>query len=88
LSSWDSGAVTPNRGHLTFLLYTPYRIIASFKLQYCKLWIMFMLQKYEANKNIQKAVNFTKSSIVDTDCLGNISYNRHNPEILVEIDLN
>jgi hypothetical protein len=47
-----------------------------------------MLQEYEANKNIQKAVNFAKSSIVDTDCLGNISYNRHNPEMLVEIDLN
>ena len=35
---------------------------------------MFILQEYEANKNLQKTVNFTKSSIVDTDYLGNISY--------------
>jgi DDE superfamily endonuclease len=36
-------------------------IIASFKLQYCKLWIRFMLQEYEADKNPQKTVNLLKA---------------------------
>ena len=29
LSSWDSGAVVPNRGHLTSLLYTPYTSVVK-----------------------------------------------------------
>jgi hypothetical protein len=32
-------------------------IIASFKLQYRKLWIAFMLREYEADRNPQKTVN-------------------------------
>jgi hypothetical protein len=36
-------------------------IIASFKLQYRKLWIAFMLQEYEANKNPQKTVNLLRA---------------------------
>jgi hypothetical protein len=36
-------------------------IIASFKLQYRKLWIAFMLQKYKANKNSQKTVNLLRA---------------------------
>ena len=36
-------------------------IITSFKLQYRKLWIAFMLQEYEANKNPQKTVNLLRA---------------------------
>jgi hypothetical protein len=36
-------------------------IIASFKLQYRKLWIAFMLQEYKANKNPQKTVNLLRA---------------------------
>jgi hypothetical protein len=36
-------------------------IIASFKLQYRKLWIAFMLREYEANKNPQKTVNLLRA---------------------------
>jgi hypothetical protein len=36
-------------------------IIASFKLQYRKLWIGLMLREYEANKNLQKTVNLLKA---------------------------
>jgi DDE superfamily endonuclease/Tc5 transposase DNA-binding domain len=36
-------------------------IIASFKLQYRKLWIEFMLREYEADKNPQKTVNLLKA---------------------------
>jgi hypothetical protein len=36
-------------------------IIASFKLQYRKLWISFMLREYEANKNPQKTVNLLRA---------------------------
>src|ERR1700710_1855028 len=36
-------------------------IIASFKLQYRKLWITFMLQEYEADKNPQKTVNLLRA---------------------------
>jgi hypothetical protein len=36
-------------------------IIASFKLQYRKLWIAFMLREYEADKNPQKTVNLLKA---------------------------
>lgn len=36
-------------------------IIASFKPQYRKLWITFMLQEYEADKNPQKTVNLLKA---------------------------
>jgi hypothetical protein len=36
-------------------------IIASFKLQYRKLWIAFMLQQYEADKNPQKTVNLLRA---------------------------
>jgi hypothetical protein len=42
LSSWDSGAVAPNRGHLTFLLHIPYiytdnsnSLLANFKVFTC-----------------------------------------------------
>jgi hypothetical protein len=31
---------------------------------------------------------FPKPAAVNTGCLGNISYNRHNPEILMKIHLN
>ena len=37
------------------------RIIASFKLQYRKLWITFILQEYEADKNPQKTVNLLRA---------------------------
>jgi hypothetical protein len=36
-------------------------IIASFKLQYRKLWIAFMLREYEADKNPQKTVNLLRA---------------------------
>src|ERR1700733_9756860 len=36
-------------------------IIASFKLQYRKLWITFMLREYEADKNPQKTVNLLRA---------------------------
>jgi hypothetical protein len=36
-------------------------IIASFKLQYRRLWVAFMLREYEANKNPQKTVNLLKA---------------------------
>ena len=36
-------------------------IIASFKLQYCKLWITFILREYEASKNLQKTVNLLRA---------------------------
>jgi hypothetical protein len=36
-------------------------IIASFKLQYRKRWIAFMLQEYEADRNPQKTVNLLKA---------------------------
>jgi hypothetical protein len=36
-------------------------IIASFKLQYRKLWVAFMLREYEANKNPQKTVNLLRA---------------------------
>jgi len=36
-------------------------IIASFKLQYRKLWIAFMLREYEASKNPQKTVNLLRA---------------------------
>jgi hypothetical protein len=36
-------------------------IIASFKLQYRKMWITFMLREYEANRNPQKRVNLLKA---------------------------
>jgi hypothetical protein len=36
-------------------------IIASFKLQYRKLWIAFMLREYEANKNPQKTVTLLRA---------------------------
>jgi hypothetical protein len=36
-------------------------IIASFKLQCRRLWIAFMLQEYEADKNPQKTVNLLRA---------------------------
>jgi Rps23 Pro-64 3,4-dihydroxylase Tpa1-like proline 4-hydroxylase len=36
-------------------------IIASFKLQYRKLWIVFILREYNTNKNPQKTVNLLKA---------------------------
>ena len=36
-------------------------IIISFKLQYRKLWITFMLREYEADKNTQKTVNLLRA---------------------------
>jgi hypothetical protein len=36
-------------------------IIASFKLQYRKMWITFMLREYEANRDPQKTVNLLKA---------------------------
>ena len=36
-------------------------IIASFKLQYRKLWIAFMLREYEVGKNPQKTVNLLRA---------------------------
>jgi hypothetical protein len=36
-------------------------IIASFKLQYHKRWIAFMLREYEADRNPQKTVNLLKA---------------------------
>ena len=36
-------------------------IIASFKLQYRRLWVAFMLREYEADKNPQKTVNLLKA---------------------------
>jgi DDE superfamily endonuclease len=36
-------------------------VITSFKLQYHKLWIRFMLREYEADKNPQKTVNLLKA---------------------------
>ena len=36
-------------------------IIASFKLQYRKLWITFILREYEADKNPQKTVNLLRA---------------------------
>jgi DDE superfamily endonuclease len=36
-------------------------IITSFKLQYRKLWIAYILQQYEADKNPQKTVNLLKA---------------------------
>jgi hypothetical protein len=36
-------------------------IIASFKLQYRRQWIAFMLREYEAGKNPQKTVNLLKA---------------------------
>jgi hypothetical protein len=47
-----------------------------------------MLQKYKTNKNPQKTVKLSKSSTVDTGCLGNITHNKHNLEMLVKIGLN
>jgi hypothetical protein len=35
-------------------------IIASFKLQYRKLWVMFMLREYEAGRNPQKTVSLLR----------------------------
>jgi hypothetical protein len=36
-------------------------IITSFKLQYRKLWVTFMLREYNAAKNPQKTVNLLKA---------------------------
>ena len=36
-------------------------IIASFKLQYRRLWVAFMLREYKADKNPQKTVNLLKA---------------------------
>lgn len=36
-------------------------IIASFMLQYRRLWVAFMLREYEADKNPQKTVNLLKA---------------------------
>ena len=36
-------------------------IIASFKLQYRKLWVAFMLREYEADRNPQKTVNLLRA---------------------------
>ena len=36
-------------------------IIASFKLQYYRLWVVFMLRGYKADKNPQKTVNLLKA---------------------------
>jgi hypothetical protein len=36
-------------------------IIASFKLQYCRQWVAFMVREYKADKNPQKIVNLLKA---------------------------
>jgi hypothetical protein len=65
-----------SRNHCEFQAAVPQAVFA------------FILREYEADKNPQKTVNVGgKSSTRDKGCLGNVGYNRHNPEMLVEIDL-
>jgi hypothetical protein len=61
-------------------------IIASFKLQYRKLWIGLMLREYEANKNLQKTVNLLKA-VQWTRAAWELSVTKDNQEMLGKIDL-